>query len=749
VTGSLLSTAPDRTYWTVDLTNTERSALAIALAPRQLCAPLRAARRALSRFLAPIEDAAVTLGLSQSARQKVQRGVLQGMLEHDAGWMCWDATNWIEVAQSAGPYRANVLAVAARLGVLSGDDLVSVGGQPTNLARRLFGRTAVEREVSRVQEFLLTVGYGRKAAEYESLVAGLAALFLRVGKADLAAIRLEVIESAHAAQPPRSAGRTAYFRIAHVLHGMGLLPRRLSNRTYPTDAMADVNPEWAAWCARWRATSTLAPKSVDGVCQSVLRAGRWLARNHPEVCRPDDWTRDLALEYVAAVNRAEVGELVTASATGKRGGAPLSPRSKDRYLTTLRIFFRDCQEWGWCARRFDPGRALATPKAVKALIAPNPRVIADEQWAKLLWAGLQLQETDPRHLPNHADATRRGPTVYPFALIKATAVAWLFAGLRSDELVRLRIGCVRWQHEGGPGAAGSHLPGDGATCLLDVPTHKTGASYTKPVDPLLGEAIGAWEAIRPQQPLLIDRKTGERVAVLFCFRGRPLSTHYFNATLIPMLCRKAGVPLRDARGRITSHRARATIASQLYNAKEPMTLFELQAWLGHQTPQSTQHYARITPTTLAKAYHDAGYFARNVRTIEVLIDRDAVQGGAAAKGAPWQYFDLGHGFCTYSFFEQCPHRMACARCDFYVPKESTRAQLLEARGNLQRMLAQIPLTDDERAAVEDGTAAVERLVERLADVPTPAGPTPRRLDQSAHFIPLATLGPVRPNGLSS
>ena len=106
---------------------------------------------------------------------------------------------------------------------------------------------------------------------------------------------------------------------------------------------------------------------------------------------------------------------------------------------------------------------------------------------------------------------------------------------------------------------------------------------------------------------------------------------------------------------------------------------------------------------------------------------------------PWQYFDLGHGYCTYSFFEQCPHRMACARCDFYVPKDSTRAQLLEAKDNLQRMLAQIPLTDDERAAVEDGTAAVERLIERLTDVPTPAGPTPRQLAPSVNFIPLSTL----------
>jgi hypothetical protein len=101
---------------------------------------------------------------------------------------------------------------------------------------------------------------------------------------------------------------------------------------------------------------------------------------------------------------------------------------------------------------------------------------------------------------------------------------------------------------------------------------------------------------------------------------------------------QGGVPLEDARGRITSHRARATIASQLYNAKEPMTLFELQAWLGHRSAETTPHYAAITPTTLAKAYTDAGYFARNVRTIEVLIDHEVVAQGTAANGTPRQYF---------------------------------------------------------------------------------------------------------------
>jgi hypothetical protein len=170
-----------------------------------------------------------------------------------------------------------------------------------------------------------------------------------------------------------------------------------------------------------------------------------------------------------------------------------------------------------------------------------------------------------------------------------------------------------------------------------------------------------------------------------------------------------------------------------------MTLFELQAWLGHRSPESTQHYAKITPNTLARAYNDAGYFARNVRTIELLVDRDAVTSGAAAAGEPWQYYDMGHGYCTYTFFEQCQHRMACARCDFYLPKSGSKAQLLEAKEGMQRRLATIPLTEDERAAVEDDRDALDRLLGRLADTPTPAGPTPRELAKAPAPTAGATL----------
>jgi hypothetical protein len=82
--------------------------------------------------------------------------------------------------------------------------------------------------------------------------------------------------------------------------------------------------------------------------------------------------------------------------------------------------------------------------------------------------------------------------------------------------------------------------------------------------------------------------------------------------------------------------------------------------------------------------------------------------------------------------------MACARCDFYTPKDSSHAQLLEAKDNLQRMLASIPLTDDERAAVQDGQAALDTLLTQLADIPTPSGATPRQIRGQ----PAVTLLPI-------
>ena len=63
--------------------------------------------------------------------------------------------------------------------------------------------------------------------------------------------------------------------------------------------------------------------------------------------------------------------------------------------------------------------------------------------------------------------------------------------------------------------------------------------------------------------------------------------------------------------------------------------------------------------------------------------------------------------------------MACAKCSFYMPKSSSEAQYLEGRQNLLKPMQEIPLTDDEQAAVENDIQAVDKLLNKLTGVATP------------------------------
>lgn len=680
----------------------------------------------LAPLLRPVHDALELMRSHPRERNATMAVLLRECLDAGTTFWAWGHDHWLDVlgrhsrafrARNEGRVSQSVRIEIAAVAYLHGwfRDVLALGRfERHGLARRVFGADAMDVATQRVLEPLKQWGYQTGTAHLSCLGE---ALLLNQSPylEDLTAERLDLFR--RGAAPGK---RSLYFQVGKALAADGVLSAPLPV-AHPIASGAPpliaegVDPAWADWVERWQCTSTL--DSRDNIRLHLYKLGRWLGIHHPQIVGPEQWTRDLCAEYVAAACRMRIGDYTVRKVDYPRAGERLTPRAVAAELVAARTFFWDCQEWGWIPRRFDPGRSLALPRSVKAKIARKPRVIADSVWARLLWAGLRLERDD---LPRAGRDGVQGHA-YPLEYVRAVALVWLFAGLRSDELSRLRVGCVRWQQ---PSEDESKRP----VCLLDVPVHKTGVDFTKPVEPQVGEAIEAWEAARPQQPQHVDRKTGQRVDFLFMHRARPMRREIINESIIPMLCRKAGVPTEDVRGKITSHRARATIASQLFNSREPMSLFELQAWLGHGSPASTQHYVAITPTKLAKAYADAGYFERNTRAVEVLIDQDTLK-QAAEEGEPWRFYDLGHGLCAYEFFDQCAHRMACARCDFYRPRESSLVQLLEAKNNILRLLQELPLTDDEKAVVDGDVVAIERLTAQLADRPTPSGQTPCELQR--------------------
>lgn len=687
-------------------------------------------QKALHQLVAPLKDALQKTEASRTLSRIAILIIFREMAMRQTPFWKWHESEWIEIIgidneafkrryNKPRGHRQIIKVVAYLFGGIT--DLHACGNFFQVLfAHKVFDKNIVDESIRLVLDEVLSWGYGRAGAA-DSIPALVAEALIANRSPHLHDLNITILRKLYTGRmSPRLKRYVSLF--SKVLVRFGILTETIQpligeNPAWKESILTEVPPVWLDWCKRWREASTLSKVTNTGKYYILLSVGRWLKQNKPSIVSPEHWTRNTAIDYVSAVVQMKIGDY---SCNGRlfpnRIGQPLTPTTKDSYISTIRSFFRDCQEWDWIPRIFDPNRVFATPRTIKALIAPKPRIVADDVWAKLLWAGLNVSDEDL--MPDSWEERPQFSKRYPTEMLRAIILVWLFSGLRSDELSRLRVGCISWQSVVENESTNKENKTNPTVCFLTVPTGKTATEFIKPVDGVVGQAIETWEQVRPKQPMLPDEKTGGMVHYLFSYRHRRVGNKYINDVIIPILCRKAGIPESDAKGRITSHRARSTIATQLYNAKEPMSLLDLQQWLGHRSLRSTVYYAEIMPTKLAKAYQDAGYFSRNVRVIEVLIDQQAIKTGVAME-APWKYYDLGHGYCTYDFFDQCPHRMACAKCSFYISKESSQAQLIEAKTNLQRLLQEIPLNDAEKAAVEDGMEAVQHLIQSLKDVPTP------------------------------
>ena len=201
-----------------------------------------------------------------------------------------------------------------------------------------------------------------------------------------------------------------------------------------------------------------------------------------------------------------------------------------------------------------------------------------------------------------------------------------------------------------------------------------------------------------------------------------------NRTIVPLLCAKAGLPTFDSRGTITSHRGRASAMTALASVPKGMSLIELMQWAGHRSPTSTMHYIRIRPTKLAASFAQADHMAHMV---SVLIDHEMA---GKQSGEPYAFYDLGDSYCTNPFWTTCPHRMACAGCDFNLPKESAKGHALESKASIRRYLEEVPLSADERSIVEGDLIKIDVFIRKLADVATLDGRTPNQLGRIGSWV---------------
>jgi len=725
------------------LTDQEFEALAYEFSKRQILYsnPL------LARLMQPLDEAFEFIensGAYPYLYENPRRPILQQVLETKTLYWEWTAKDWVNsVLKASNTLKSRVVA-AGYLFAENPDFLVELHAQVKNLhfqkiASVIFPPSEIEMSARTIQEVLESLGYSNKDEINIFILPNIVfTLLLHSKRSRLEEITDEKFSHLFELFSKRvsETKRLALSRISFALCHLGILQKSYDLRLREGDGKfkngieAGVAQEWFDWVECWQNKATLSPSTIKGTRLDLHKIGRWLAQEHSGVTCPAQWDRKLAAEFIAAVNGWKVGDFTVNDwvAKKKRQGLNLNAATKEALLVSLKKFLKDLQEWELIPVRLNPTQALKSPRSVRALVGPKPhqRLIESAVWLKLLWAGLNLTEEDMAISGN-------GGSRYPIELVKAVAIAWLFVGSRNDEYRRLRVGCTRFissisEHEAEdvPRPQGPPFPQNVCT-VINIPDNKTSRSFTKCVDVIVGAVFQDWEKLRPKQRKIKDRKTDEYFDALFSYRGNVISDRYISDALIPTLCRKAGIPTEDKNGRITSHRGRTTIITEL--GKYGMTAFELAQFAGHKGLDQIRHYLVVTPTQLAQSYQKAGILQKNLRQIKVLIDKDAVESGAVANGEPWIYYFLGHGHCMNDFWSSCQHRMACAKCGFYKPLEPME-RWLETKTNILEFLQEVPLDDEEIAALEGDIVAIDALMLKNYDIPTLDGQTPRQIQQA-------------------
>src|SRR5260221_1151165 len=718
----------------------------------------RTARNLLVRLDQPIFD----VFQLRHGKRKLAEGVndvyrvtRQEMYDRDKTFWEWSPAEWNDVlgpthaafvakqGKRLGKVRTTLLDVAYLLGNMSDLRVAEMSQLAANSANVYFGTELMSQQCQRMLETLQGLGYGHGEVNLQRIRHALSLLFMLkrspyledISEALLADLGTENRELHHAS-----------YQIALGLQQMGILapqPPKSASPSSPFNPsphfdVSGMAPEWSAWCLAWyERVVDLTPRTRQAYAWHLLRVGRWLHQHAPQVCTPEQWTEDLALRIRSDLFSWKVGQY------GSRMGQDLLKRREDfcqplgaggitHYYTVLSRFFSDLTRRahtvnGEPARRikldFNPKECFALPEHLRR--EPDnadPRDIDLRVWARLTIAAATLSQND---LPSNAR--------YPLSLYRALALLWVTSARRPNELVRLRLDCVRedWEPEmldehgfpleknalSTPDKSDSPETMNTKTtklCYLYIPAGKSRGLFWIWIPSYVADAIAILKMERPgHQDQMLDEKDPNPVTYLLCCKNHVVSRNFINRALIPALCKRADVSREDARGRITGHRGRSTRLTLL--RRNGVGLDDLAEYAGHADSRTIRRYARQNPLQLHRIIQDADDVSR---IIEGVIDLQA-----AAEGLPALRWFIGYDadgepmYCANQLYITCPHRLDCERCGMFIGVE--RARLLRQGEQTLPISSKAPMTPLEKCVVKGDQEGAEACRTALRQVPAP------------------------------
>jgi integrase len=438
----------------------------------------------------------------------------------------------------------------------------------------------------------------------------------------------------------------------------------------PSADMAATQPAMGALVEKWlqRRAPTWRPATLYG---NALAARRFLEHLHtiaPEVQSFSEVKHDHIVSWMDAM----------ATELSAKTGRLLTPGSQRERVVRLWQFFKDAEDWAWPdVARWPLVAKRDLPRAPESV----PRYIPRADLGRLM------------------DAIRALPD--PFQRAALIIARW--SGARRNEIRRLTTDCLDSYSDG--------------TARLRIPVGKTARERLIPLHEEAADALRTVLTMRASDADrdLPDERTGKFVRFVFVWRGKRMSERHLFLAPLERVCEATGLINTEGKPTITPHRFRHTMGTEL--AEHGAKLHTIMSVLGHESPQMSMVYSRISDAEVQRDY-------RSVLEPGAVIagaGAEAIRGGELSPGAiDWlrtnflkTELELGH--CLRLPSEgpcECDLYLSCSRfvtTPAYVPRLRERHRL------------EVSLADDARERswpreVERHCSVARRIEQLLTDL---------------------------------
>lgn len=293
----------------------------------------------------------------------------------------------------------------------------------------------------------------------------------------------------------------------------------------------------------------------------------------------------------------------------------LAKTTKQNYIINIRNFFKKCNREGWLD--------ITDEHLIYSEDIPS----RDKNLPRYIPQNIVLQ------LNQHLDSL-------PEVIMRMVLIIQE-CGMRITELCNMPFDCI--------------MKDDCEDYFLRYYQGKMKKEHSNPITKEISKVI------MEQQKFIVSQNL-HSYGLLFCNKnGEPIKQIYFNTILNKMAHDERICDEKGNLYRFESHQFRHTVGTTMINNGVPQHI--VQRYLGHESPEMTNHYAKIHDKTMKKAFEQ--YHKKTINILGEIIEKKSYVNNTDLQWLKKNILAqaLPNGYCSLpTVLGRCPHANGCLTC---------------------------------------------------------------------------------------